>query len=209
MTDQHNQKKGNVAVLLSGRGSNFLSILEQSRKSDSLYRVSLAISDNPQAPGLQLAGRMRVPALSLLPGDFPNKTAYEEEICRCLREHQIDLVCLAGYMRLVGRTLLENHPGRIMNVHPSLLPAFPGLHAQKQALDWGAKVSGCTIHFVDKGMDSGPIILQQAVPVMESDDEEALSSRILAEEHRLYPKAITLFFSNRLTRQGRKVKIVP
>ncbi len=209
MNKQATQKKGNVAVLLSGRGSNFASILEHSRRQDSLYNVSLVVSDNPEAKGLLHARSEQLPVLPLYPGDYTNKAAFEEEICRHLQAHQIDLVCLAGYMRLVGRTLLEQYSGRIMNIHPSLLPAFPGLNAQQQALDWGVKVSGCTIHWVDAGMDSGPIILQQAVPVLESDDEEALSSRILAEEHRLYPMAVSLFFSNRLTREGRKVKINP
>lgn len=199
--------QGHVAVLLSGRGSNFLSILDYSRRDDSPFSVNLVISDNEMAPGLERARQEGLLALAVKPSDFADRAAYEAEICRRLESQRTDLVCLAGYMRLVGKTLLARYPGRIMNVHPALLPAFPGLHAQKQALDWGVRVSGCTVHFVDAGMDTGPIILQQTVPVYDGDDEEMLSSRILAEEHRLYPQAITLFFNGCLTRQGRKVTI--
>lgn len=194
-------------MLLSGRGSNFLSILDYSRRDDSPFSVNLVISDNEMAPGLERARQEGLLALAVKPSDFADRAAYEAEICRRLESQRTDLVCLAGYMRLVGKTLLARYPGRIMNVHPALLPAFPGLHAQKQALDWGVRVSGCTVHFVDAGMDTGPIILQQTVPVYDGDDEEMLSSRILAEEHRLYPQAITLFFNGCLTRQGRKVTI--
>lgn len=201
--------KGNVAVLLSGRGSNFLSILEHSRQKHSCYRVSLVISDNEQAAGLLKAREEGLPAIAHNPAIYPNRKQYEETLCRHLEAHQIELVCLAGYMRLVGKTLLQKFRDRILNIHPSLLPAFPGLNAQKQALDWGVKISGCTVHFVDSGMDTGPIILQQAIPVYDEDSEETLSERILKQEHRIYPEAISLYFTGRLTRRGRQVTISP
>ncbi len=207
MKEIKTDRSGKVAILLSGRGSNFISILENSRREDSLYSVSLVVSDNKTAPGIIRARQEKLPTLTLSPADYPNRPAYETEVCRHLRAHRIDLICLAGYMRLVGKTLLNAYPGRILNIHPSLLPSFPGLNAQRQALDWGAKLSGCTVHFVDSGLDRGPIIMQQAVPVLCSDDEESLSSRILVEEHRIYPLAISLFFSGRLTKEGRRVTI--
>jgi phosphoribosylglycinamide formyltransferase-1 len=169
--------------------------------------VRLVISDQEDAPGLKKAAALHIPAFCLPPTRFNNKGEREREICVLLERHGIDLVCLAGYMRLVGAELLAKFPGRIMNIHPSLLPACPGLRAQRQALDLGLKVSGCTVHFVDAGLDSGPIILQQAVRVREDDDEAALSRRILRQEHLLYPRAIRLFFAGRLQIRGRRVII--
>ena len=139
--------------------------------------------------------------------NFQTETAQEREICALLEREGIELVCLAGYMRLIGPELLEKFPGRIMNIHPSLLPAFPGLHAQRQALRHGVKISGCTVHFVDAGLDSGPIIAQQAVQVRADDSEDTLSQRILRQEHRLYPRAIRLYFAGRLQIRGRTVII--
>jgi phosphoribosylglycinamide formyltransferase-1 len=199
--------KGKVAVLLSGRGSNFAAMVRDSRRPDANYAVRLVVSDREDASGLKKAAAWNIPCRCLPPRRFSGRGAREREICRQLEGEGIELVCLAGYMRLVGPELLEKFSGRIMNIHPSLLPACPGLRAQRQALDLGLKVSGCTVHFVDAGLDSGPIIAQQPVRVRDDDDEAALSRRILRQEHRLYPLAIRLFFAGRLQIRGRSVII--
>jgi phosphoribosylglycinamide formyltransferase-1 len=198
---------GRVAVLLSGRGSNFVSIVRASRVQGAGYAVRLAISDRADAAGLKKAARLGIPAHHLDPRNFPDKAAYETAICALLERESIDLVCLAGYMRLVGPVLLGRFGGRILNIHPALLPSFPGLDAQRQALGGGVKVSGCTVHFVDAGTDTGPIIAQQAVAVRPDDTEATLSQRILRQEHRLYPRVISLFCAGRLQIQGRTVII--
>jgi len=200
-------KKGRVAVLLSGRGSNFLAMVRDSRKADANYSIRLVVSDQENALGLRKAAALDIPNYCLPPGKFSGKDAREREICALLEREGIELVCLAGYMRLIGPELLGKFPGRVMNIHPSLLPSFPGLHAQRQALRHGVKISGCTVHFVDPGLDSGPIIAQQAVRVRADDSEDSLSQRILRQEHRIYPRAIRLFFAGRLQIQGRTVII--
>jgi phosphoribosylglycinamide formyltransferase-1 len=177
------------------------------RKPGANYAIRLVISDQEDALGLRKAAAFNIPGHCLPPKEFRDKDAQEREICRLLERAGIELVCLAGYMRLVGPALLEKFPGRIMNIHPSLLPSCPGLHAQRQALRHGLKISGCTVHFVDAGLDSGPIIAQQAVRVRAADDEGSLSRRILRQEHRLYPRAIRLFFAGRLQIRGRSVII--
>lgn len=199
--------KGKVAVLLSGRGSNFAALARDARHSDANYSVCMAISDQPGAPGLRRAARLGIPHHALAREAFPDRQAHEQAIAVLLEREGIDLICLAGYMRLIGPVLLEKFAGRIMNIHPSLLPACPGLHAQRQALRLGLKVSGCTVHFVDAGLDSGPIILQRAVPVRAGDSEETLSQRILRQEHRLFPQAVRLYFAGRLQIQGGTVII--
>ena len=199
--------KGNVAVLLSGRGSNFVSIVRASLAKGANYTVRLAISDRADAAGLKKAARLGIPAHYFDPRSFPDKAAYETGICALLEGENIDLVCLAGYMRLIGPMLLGRFGGRILNIHPALLPSFPGLDAQRQALGYGVKVSGCTVHFVDAGTDTGPIVAQRAVAVRHDDTEETLSKRILRQEHRLYPQAISLFFAGRLQIQERTVII--
>jgi phosphoribosylglycinamide formyltransferase-1 len=203
------KKKGRVAVLLSGRGSNFEAIYQYSLNDDANFEIAAVISDKKEARGLGRALQLGLNAYHVSPRELKPKEMYESKILEILNSHQVELVCLAGYMRIVGETLLSGYKGRIMNIHPALLPAFPGLYAQKQALDYGVKISGCTVHFVDPGVDTGPIILQKAVQVKENDSEAALAQRILAEEHRLYSRAITLFFQNRLKLQGRKVIIGP
>jgi phosphoribosylglycinamide formyltransferase-1 len=200
-------KKGRVAILLSGRGSNFAAMVRDSRKTDANFSIRLVISDQENAPGLQKAAAFNIPSHCLPPGRFTDKGSHEREICALLEREGIELVCLAGYMRLIGPELLEKFSGRIMNIHPALLPSFPGLHAQRQALRHGVKVSGCTIHFVDSSLDNGPIIAQQAVRVRDDDNEETLSQRILHQEHRLYPRAIRLYFAGRLQIRGRTVII--
>jgi phosphoribosylglycinamide formyltransferase 1 len=202
-------KKGRVAILLSGRGSNFEAIYQSSLNSDANFEIVIVISDKKEARGLQRARELGIDAQYVSPKKMKPKAVYEQHIVSLMKELDVQLVCLAGYMRIVGDTLLNAFAGGIINIHPSLLPSFPGLDAQLQALQYGVKFSGCTVHFVDPGVDTGPIILQQTVTVMENDTEELLSQRILKEEHKLFSKAITLFFQKRLKISGRKVIILP
>ncbi|MBF7081925.1 phosphoribosylglycinamide formyltransferase [Desulfallas sp. Bu1-1] len=199
--------KLNLGVLASGRGSNLQAIIDACAAGRLPARVAVVISDNGNAFALERARRAGIPAVHVDMGDFPGKAEYERQIAGVLKEHGVDLVCLAGYMRLVGNGLLDAFPGRIMNIHPALLPAFPGLHAQEQAWCYGVKFSGCTVHFVDEGMDTGPIILQAVVPVYDDDTADTLAERILEQEHRIYPEAIRLFCEGKLEVRGRKVYI--
>ena len=196
-----------LGVLASGRGSNLQAILEACARPDFPARVVVVVADRERAPALEHARQHRVPAIWLNPKDFGDRAAYDEALRRLLDEHRVGLVCLAGFMRILTPGLVRAYAGRIVNVHPSLLPAFPGLAAQRQALEHGVRVAGATVHFVDDGVDTGPIILQASVPVHPDDTEETLSARILLEEHRLYPDAIRLFAEGRLTIAGRKVLI--
>ena len=200
-------KKGRVGILLSGRGSNFEAIYQSSLKEDACFEVGVVISDHEDARGLERARQFGLAAFFVSPKTLRPKEIYEQKIAAILQEYRVDLVCLAGYMRIVGRELLNAYQGCIMNIHPALLPSFPGLDAQKQALDYGVKVSGCTVHFVDTGVDTGPIILQTAVDVLNNDTEETLGQRILKEEHKIYSRAISLFFENRLKIENRRVII--
>ncbi|MGD2090664.1 MAG: phosphoribosylglycinamide formyltransferase [Candidatus Aminicenantes bacterium] len=202
------KKKGRVAVLLSGRGSNFEAIYQNSLKPDANFEVIVVISDKKHARGLERAREFGLKAFHVSPKKLNPKEVYEGKILEILKVNDVELVCLAGYMRIVGQTLLSAYKGRMINIHPALLPSFPGLHGQKQALDYGVKISGCTVHFVDAGVDTGPIILQKAVEVKEDDTEDTLSQRILKQEHQLYSKAVTLFFENQLQIQGRRVIIL-
>ncbi len=201
------QNKGRVAILLSGRGSNFEAIYQFSQQAAANFQVIAVISDNAEAHGLITAKNWGLPTYFVNPKQLKNKTIYEQKIVDILKNHHTQLVCLAGYMRIVGETLLNAYPGLILNIHPALLPSFPGTHAQQQALDHGVKISGCTVHFVDPGIDSGPIILQNAVTILENDTEDSLASRILTQEHQLYSEAISLFFQKRLNISGRRVII--
>jgi phosphoribosylglycinamide formyltransferase-1 len=196
-----------LGVLASGRGSNFQAIIDAIESGRLRASVQLLIVDNPSAHALQRAKAHGIPGMFLNPKDFESKDAFYSAIAGELRERGVGLVILAGFMRVVGKPLLDAFPMRVMNIHPALLPAFPGLHGQKQAVDYGARVSGCTVHFVDEGVDTGPIIIQAAVPVMPEDTEETLSERILAHEHRIFPEAIRLFAEDGLEVVGRKVKI--
>jgi len=179
-----------IAIMLSGRGSNFLALQRDSLRPDAPYRLELVFSDQEEAPGLAHARRLGLPTHTANPRQFPGKAAYERSLVALFREQRIDLVCLAGYMRIVGAELLAAFPQRLLNIHPALLPSFPGLHAQRQALEYGVRISGCTVHLVDAGTDSGPIVAQAAVPVLDGDTEETLSIRILEQEHLLYPQAL-------------------
>jgi phosphoribosylglycinamide formyltransferase-1 len=196
-----------LGVLASGRGSNLQALIDAIEAGSLAARLSIVISDNPHAQALARARRHGAQAVVIaLEGE---RAAFEDRLVAALFAAGVDLVVLAGFMRLLGKRFLSRLPCPVMNIHPSLLPAFRGLRAQQQALDYGVKVAGCTVHFVDEGMDTGPIILQKAVPVKENDTEADLAARILAEEHQLLPAAVRLFAEGRLRLEGRKVRILP
>lgn len=196
-----------LAVLASGRGSNLGAILDACRGTDFPARVALVVSDREQAHALTRARHQGVQAVFLDPKAHGDRAAYDAALLATLDGHRVGLVCLAGFMRLLGPAFVAAWRGRLMNVHPALLPAFPGLHAQRQALEYGVRVAGATVHLVDDGVDTGPIILQASVPVRADDTEASLSARILVEEHRLYPEAIRLFAEGRLALDGRRVRV--
>ncbi len=195
-----------LAVFASGRGSNFAALLKaraEGRLPEAEF--TLLFSDKADARALDLAREAGIATLHLSPRDFENRTAYEQALVGHLRNHRVEGICLAGYMRLVGTPLLAAYPQRILNIHPALLPSFPGLHGHRDALQYGVKVSGCTVHFVDAGMDTGPVIVQRAVPVLDNDTEETLAARILEQEHQAYPEAVDLFTRRQLRIEGRRV----
>ncbi len=196
-----------LGVLASGRGSNLQAILDAIEAGRCPARVAVVVSDRPGARALDRARTAGVKAVHLDPHACPDRVAYDRAVAAVLAEHGVELVCLAGYMRLLSPAFIAAYRGRILNVHPALLPAFPGLHAQRQAVEHGVKVSGVTVHFVDEGLDTGPIVCQAAVPVRDDDTEETLAARILVEEHRLYPEAIRLYAEGRLDVVGRRVRI--
>ena len=196
-----------VGVLASGRGSNLQAILEATRVPGFPARVAVVVSDREGAAALERAAAAGVPAVFLNPKDFGERAAWESALARALEDHGVGLVCLAGFMRILSPVFIRRFAGRILNVHPSLLPAFPGLHAPRQALEHGVRVAGATVHFVDEGVDTGPIVLQASVPVLPDDTEESLAARILVQEHRLYPTAVRLFAEGRLRIAGRRVVI--
>jgi phosphoribosylglycinamide formyltransferase 1 len=179
-----------LGVLISGRGSNLQSIIEAIQTGRLDATIAVVVSDRSDAQGLQRARDAGSDAVHLNPRDFPNRVEYDKALAALLLERRVALVCLAGFMRLVGQPLLDAFPDRILNIHPSLLPSFPGLEAQRQALEHGVRVTGATVHLVNAVLDGGPIVLQTAVPVLEGDTVDALAARVLIEEHRLYPAAI-------------------
>ena len=181
-----------LGVLISGRGSNLQAILDAIKDGRLDARVGVVLSNVAGAAGLERARAAGVPTEVLSHRDYASRERYDEALVDRLRAHEVDLVCLAGFMRLLSPVFVRAFPRRILNVHPSLLPAFPGLHAQRQALEHGVKVTGATVHLVDEELDHGPILLQRTVPVLEGDDEESLSARILEQEHQIYPQAIAL-----------------
>ena len=193
-----------LAVLVSGRGSNLQSIIEASVCGELDATVAVVISSRADAQGLSRARAAGIEALCLRPGDYSSRDDYDRAIVSVLNDRDVGVACLAGFMRRVGAPLLEAFPNRILNIHPSLLPAFPGLDAQRQALEHGVRISGATVHLVASELDSGPIVLQAAVPVLDTDTVETLSARILAEEHRLYPEAIRIVLAGRWEVQGRR-----
>jgi len=198
----------NLGILLSGRGSNFEAIARNVRAGAIPARIALVISNRPDAAGLERARALGFET-RLIPSKGKERDAYDRELVDALRAQEVDIVCLAGFMRVLGPFFVRAFPGRILNIHPSLLPAFPGLEAQKQALDHGVKFTGCTVHLVDEGVDSGPILRQAVVPVLADDTVETLSARILAEEHRIYSEAIRLVLEDRVRIEGRRAVIQP
>ena len=200
-----------VGVLASGHGSNFEALQQATASGPPGVQVVCLVSDNPDARAVRRAKELGLAALCVDPGPRRGRlaAAAEAEIVRFLRAERVDLVCLAGFMRIVGAELLRAFPGAVLNIHPSLLPSFPGLEAQRQALEHGAKMTGCTVHLVDAGVDTGPIILQAAVPVHEEDTPATLAARILEQEHELYARAVRLWAEGRLQIEGRRVRILP
>ncbi len=196
-----------IAVLASGSGSNLQAIIDEIKSGFLPVELALVLSDKPQAYALQRAEAAGVPTKVLLPADFASREDYDAELVRLLKASGADAVALAGYMRLVTPVFLQAFPHRVLNIHPALLPSFPGLHGQRQAFEYGVKVAGCTVHFVDEGMDSGPIILQAPVPVLEDDDADSLAARILEQEHIIYPLALRLLAEGKLHIEGRRVRI--
>jgi phosphoribosylglycinamide formyltransferase-1 len=193
-----------IAVLISGRGSNLQSIVDAIAARRLAASLAVVISNREHAPGLSRAREAGVEALWMNPRDHADRDAYDRAIVAALRERRIDLVCLAGFMRLVGAPLIEAYPNRMLNIHPSLLPSFPGLEAQRQALEHGVRISGATVHLVTPELDGGPIVLQAAVPVHDDDTVESLSARILVEEHRIYPEAIRIVLDGGWSIDGRR-----
>lgn len=187
----------NIGILLSGRGSNFEAIARNVACGNIPAKIALVVSNREQAPGLEIARNMGLKTL-YIPSKGKDREAYDQEVVAALEDAQVDLVCLAGFMRMLSPVFVRAFPGRILNIHPALLPAFPGVDAQKQALDYGVKFTGCTVHIVDEGMDTGPIVLQAVVPVLDGDTVETLSARILKEEHRIYSEAICLMLEDRV-----------
>lgn len=193
-----------VGILLSGRGSNFLALSDAMEAGDIPARIALVVSNKPDAPGLKHAEERNYKAICI-PSAGIEREAYDRQVVKEMQAAQVDIVCLAGFMRLLSTWFVQQYPLRILNIHPSLLPAFPGLHAQREALEWGVKVSGCTVHFVDQELDHGPILLQHSVPVLDDDTEETLSARILQHEHQIYPEAVKLVCEERVRVEGRRV----
>jgi phosphoribosylglycinamide formyltransferase-1 len=210
MEEQLKESPCRIVVLASGTGSNFRSIAKACRSDEFPAVVAALITDNPEAGAIDIAKEYAIPVF-VVPvmekkGRLPDHA--ELEITEICERHGADLIALAGFMRILKGALLDRYDGSIMNIHPSLLPSFKGLHAQRQAFEYGVKVAGCSVHFVDRSIDGGQIILQTAVPVLDDDDDDTLGQRILSEEHRIYPEAIALFARGRLKIEGRRVRII-
>jgi phosphoribosylglycinamide formyltransferase-1 len=197
-----------VAILLSGRGSNFLALHGAMERGEVPARIERVISNVPDSAGLARAQDLRIPSLCYPHRLEPSREAHEAKILNALREAEIEWICLAGYMRKLSESFVSQYPQRILNIHPSLLPAFPGLEPQRQALEHGVKVTGCTVHLVDEEVDHGPVLFQSAVPVEAGDDEDRLHERIKAEEHRLLPVAARLVAEGRVRVEGRRARVV-
>lgn len=196
-----------LGVLASGRGSNFQSLINAINSRRLIAEILVLITDNASAFAIERAKKHGIEYLVISPKEYSSGDDFFVKITEELKKRDVGLVILAGFMRIVRKPLIDAFPNLIMNIHPALLPAFPGLHGQRQALEYGVKISGCTVHFVDKGMDTGPIIIQAAVPLLQDDTEETLSERILKLEHEIYPEAIRLFSEGRIDVEGRRVRI--
>ena len=198
-----------IGVLCSGRGSNLASIIAAVERGEIRAEIAVVIADKADAYALERAREKEIPAVAVVYRDYAERADFERALLTELHAHGVTLVVLAGFMRILSPVFVHAYTGRILNIHPALLPSFPGAHAHRDVLAYGVKVSGCTVHFVDEGMDSGPIILQASVPVQEGDTEETLAARVLAQEHRIFPEAIKLYVEGRLRTDGRKVHILP
>ena len=198
-------EKFKLAVLVSGRGSNLQAIIDSIEKNNLAAEISLILSNEPDAYALQRGNKHGLESVFLNPKNFSSRDDYEKKMVELLQTKSIDLVCLAGFMRILGKKFIEAFSGKIINIHPSLLPAFPGLNVQEKALEHGAKFSGCTVHFVNEEVDDGAIILQAIVPILDEDDVQSLSDRILEQEHIIYPEAIQLIIEDNLKFYGRRV----
>ena len=196
----------NLGILLSGRGSNFEAIAANVQAGKIPARIAIVISNREDAPGLARARELGLKALAIT-SRGKDRDAFDCELAGALKSSHVDLVCLAGFMRILGPAVIREFPGRILNIHPALLPSFPGIDAQRQALDYGVKVTGCTVHIVDEGVDTGPIVAQAVVPVLDDDTVEALSARILNEEHRIYSEALCRMLEGAVEIRGRRVKM--
>ncbi|MBU1338852.1 MAG: phosphoribosylglycinamide formyltransferase [Acidobacteria bacterium] len=202
------KKRGRIAVFLSGRGSNFIAIHDAILRGDINADIAVVFSNKQNAAGLTVAQERNLEAASLNHKDFEGREAFDTAVVKEMKARDIDLICLAGYMRILTPLICRTFENRLMNIHPALLPSFPGLHVQQMAVDWGVRFSGATVHFVVPDVDMGPIITQAVVPVLQDDTEETLSARILIEEHKIYPEAVKLYFEGRLEVRGRRVFIL-
>jgi phosphoribosylglycinamide formyltransferase-1 len=196
-----------LGVLISGSGSNLQSIIDHIEKGSLNAVIKIVISNKPDAFGITRAKKHGIQVAVVQNGNFKNKEDYDLELVKILKDNDVNLVILAGFMRIMTSVFLRAFPGKVINIHPALLPSFPGTHGQKQAFDYGVKFSGCTVHLVDEGVDTGPIIIQSVVPVLDDDTEETLAARILKEEHKIYPQAIKYFSEGKIEIKGRKVHI--
>lgn len=197
-----------IAVLVSGSGSNLQAIIDASEKGEIPCRVGIVISNKADAYGLARARKHAIPTAVISHKDFPSREEFDGHLVEIIRKSGATLVCLAGFMRVLTPVFVRAFPNRILNIHPALLPSFPGTHGPGQALNHGVRFSGCTVHFLDEGVDTGPIVVQAVVPVYDDDTEDTLAARILVQEHRIYPMAIRLFFQGRLKVEGRRVKVL-
>jgi phosphoribosylglycinamide formyltransferase-1 len=200
-------QKVKIGILVSGSGSNLQSIIDQIEQGRLQAEIKVVISNNPEAYALERAARRHLAVQVVNQLDFQKREDFDRQMTAALQACDVELVVLAGFMRVLTPLFLGSFPGRIMNIHPALLPAFPGLHVQQQAIDYGVTFAGCTVHFVDEGVDTGPIIIQAVVPVLDDDTADTLAARILREEHQIYPRAIQLYAEGRLEVQGRKVVV--
>lgn len=196
-----------IVVVASGRGSNFQAIIGALERGRIPAQCVALVTDNPKACAIERATAAKIPVVVVDYGAYETRERYEQALLAALKETKPDLVVLAGYMRILGSSIVREYAGKMVNIHPALLPSFTGLHAQRQALEHGVKLAGCTVHFVDESLDGGPIILQRCVRVMDDDDEDTLANRILIQEHIALPEAVRLFCEDRLTIEGRKVRI--
>lgn len=202
------RKRGRVAVFLSGRGSNFMALREAVDRGTIDAEIALVASNKADAPGLLKAREAGLDAVFVDPKAFATREDYDRALLAEVERRRVDLVCLAGYMKVLTPGLCDALKYRVINIHPALLPAFPGLHVQQKAIDWGVRFSGCTVHFVAAEVDMGPIILQAVVPVLQDDTEDALAARILVEEHKIYPESVRLYFQGRIEVRGRRVFVL-